>query len=89
VVTLGGQGYLALSVDLEHRLPAFEVEVVDTTGAGDTFTRVLTLRLALNDSLEEALRFASAAAALACQKVGAQAAMPWKAEIEALLSTQS
>ena len=89
VVTLGEQGCLALNADLELRLPAFRVKVLDTTGAGDTFTGVLTLRLALEDSLENALRYASAAAALACEEVGAQAAMPWKAEIEALLSAQS
>jgi len=88
VVTLGAQGCLALTRTLEHRLPAFKVEVLDTTGAGDTFTGVLTLQLALGDSLEGALRFASAAAALACGAVGAQAAMPWKGEIGALLEAQ-
>lgn len=88
VVTLGAQGCLALTRTLEHRLPALRVQVQDTTGAGDTFTGALTLRLALGDPLEGALRFAGAAAALACEQVGAQAGMPWKAEIEALLDAQ-
>ncbi len=88
VVTLGGQGCVAAGQALELRLPAFQVEVLDTTGAGDTFTGVLTVRLALGDSLEGALRFASAAAALACEQVGAQSSMPWKVEIEALLEAK-
>lgn len=88
VVTLGGKGCYARTRTLELNLPALKVNVLDTTGAGDTFTGVLTLRLSLGDPLERALKYASAAAALACGEVGAQSAMPWNREIETLLNAQ-
>ena len=86
IVTLGGSGCLAVTPSGEElRLPAFEVEVRDTTGAGDTFTGVLVAHLARRKTLREALRVAGAAAALACTRAGAQTSMPDDAEVQRFL----
>ena len=61
------------------------VTVVDTTGAGDTFSAALTVSLIKGKSPEDALAYAVAAGALACTKPGAQPSLPRRAEVEALL----
>ena len=79
---VGGQG--------EHRgvayLPAFPVIAVETLGAGDTFHGAYALALAEGQSLPQALRFASAAAALRCTRSGGRAALPGRQEVLALLA---
>jgi ribokinase len=67
------------------KLPALNVDVVDTVGAGDAFCAALTVRLAEGAASDDALRFASAAGALACTKPGAEPSMPHRAAVEALL----
>ncbi|WP_424952562.1 ribokinase [Deinococcus sp.] len=89
VVTLGGRGSLALGPGGWVELPAHQVKVLDTTGAGDTYAGVLTAGLDAGLPLESAMRRASVAAALACTRAGAQPSMPWEAEIEAALGTGS
>jgi ribokinase len=87
VATRGAQG--ALGVDVDGRVlvcPALAGPVVDTTGAGDTFTGVLAAALAERARVDEALRLASVAAGLACRRPGAQVAQPTRAEIEAVLA---
>ncbi len=86
VVTLGARGSLTVTPEGALRQPAHPVEVVDTTGAGDTFCGALTAWLAAGHALPDALRAAGVAGALACTRLGAQAAMPTRAEIEAALS---
>ncbi|AWN22330.1 ribokinase [Deinococcus irradiatisoli] len=86
IVTLGGRGSLAVDGEQVWRQPAHPVQVIDTTGAGDTFCGVLTAWLAGGAELAEALRAASVAGALACTRLGAQAAMPTHSEIEAALT---
>ncbi|PKP83136.1 MAG: ribokinase [Alphaproteobacteria bacterium HGW-Alphaproteobacteria-18] len=61
------------------------VNVVDTTGAGDTFSAALTVSLIKDKSPQEALTYAVAAGSLACTKPGAQPSLPRRAEVEALL----
>lgn len=88
-VTLGGQGSVLYRAGQEiARAPAFTVETVDTTGAGDTFCGALLVALAEGQSEAEALRFASAAAALAVTKAGAQPSLPHRAEVETFLAGQ-
>ena len=65
--------------------PAFPVHTVDTLGAGDVFHGAFTLAITEGQDLEEALRFASAAAALKCTRFGGAFAAPQRAEVEALL----
>jgi len=61
------------------------VDVVDATGAGDTFSGVLAAWIAGDHSLEEAVRAANAAAALSVTRPGARGGMPFRPQIEAAL----
>ncbi|ELY4517996.1 ribokinase [Cronobacter muytjensii] len=76
-VTLGKEGCLWLeeNATLRHQ-PGFTVEVMDTTGAGDVFHGALAVMLAQRASPQEAVRFASAAAALKCTRPGGRAGIP-------------
>ena len=67
-------------------MPAFRVEAVDTTAAGDVFNGALAVALAEERPLAEALRFAQAAAAISVTRPGAQPSAPTRAEIEAFLA---
>jgi len=66
--------------------PAFQVHTVDTLGAGDVFHGAFALGITEQQSIREALRFASAAAALKCTRFGGAFAAPQRAEVEELLS---
>jgi ribokinase len=87
VVTLGAAGALACSESGEVRVRPFPLAVVDTTAAGDAFNAGLAVALAERHPLASALRFASATAALACTRRGAQPSLPQRAEVEKLLAT--
>ena len=89
VVTLGGRGCLARSGQQRLAQAAFAVTPVDTTGAGDTFCGALVAALSQGMSLPQALRQASAAAALACTKMGAQSSIPSVAEVTEFLAHQT
>ena len=65
--------------------PAVPVHTVDTLGAGDVFHGAFALAITENQDLRQALRFASAAAALKCTRFGGAFAAPQRAEVEALL----
>jgi ribokinase len=84
-VTLGGQGAAVVTAAGGFELPAFAVEVVDSTGAGDAWCGALAAALHLGMPLELAVRRANAAGALACTKPGAAPAMPDSAAIDALM----
>lgn len=88
IVTLGQQGCCARHQGAPLRLPAFAIEALDTTAAGDTFCGVLVASLSQGESLNDALRRASAAAALTCTRLGAQVSIPTRAEVDSLLSSQ-
>lgn len=87
IVTLGARGCCAWSRRGYVVQPAFKVDAVDTTGAGDTFCGVLAAEMAFGAGLAEGLRTASAAAALSTTRPGAQSSMPSRAEVERLVST--
>ena len=82
IVTLGAGGAVAEGGDGRVHVPAFEVTAVDTTGAGDAFNGALAVALAEGQPLAAALRFANAAAALACTRRGAQPSLPTRHEVE-------
>ncbi|MBP0614163.1 ribokinase [Jiella sp. KSK16Y-1] len=87
IATLGADGVLiAEGMGEPQRLSALPVEVVDTTGAGDTFVGVFASALAGGMATAQAARRGAAAASLACRKMGAQTAMPTAAEIDAALA---
>jgi ribokinase len=81
VTTLGAQG----SVSGDLHVPAFAIEAVDTTAAGDAYCATLAVSLAEGLDLAHAMRRASAAGALACTRPGAQPSLATKAEIDAFL----
>jgi ribokinase len=86
VITRGGHGVDVHTVGDVIHLDAFEVDVVDTTGAGDAFCGSLAARLAAGDELIAAVRWAGAAGALATTTVGAVPSQPTADRIRALLS---
>lgn len=87
IVTLGSKGSVAITeTDELIQVDAFPVEAVDTTAAGDVFCGSLAVAMAEGQSLADAMRFASAAAALAVQVLGAQPSAPRRERIEALLA---
>jgi sulfofructose kinase len=74
--------------ELRH-MPAFVVTAIDTLGAGDIFHAGFSLALAEGRTLTEALRFASAAAALKCTRFGGAASAPMRAEVDAFLAQRA
>ena len=85
VVTLGGRGCCAALADGIIMQPGFSVKAMDTTAAGDTFCGVLVAALSQGHVMEDALKSASAAGALACTRLGAQTSIPNAAEVDAFL----
>jgi ribokinase len=83
VRTLGGDGLEAATGAGTFVLPACTVEVVDTTAAGDCFVGVLAAAMDRGDTLADALRRATAAAALCCTRHGSQGSIPEAADIDA------
>ena len=81
-VTLGARGAAMLVDGKLIREPGIAVKTVDTTGAGDIFRGALIYALLRGDEPREILRFANAAAALSCTKVGAVSSVPTLEEIE-------
>lgn len=75
-VTRGREGVLWLDEAGMHRKPAFAVQVVDTTGAGDVFHGAYALAIAEGSAVAAAMRFASAVSALKCTGKGGRAAIP-------------
>lgn len=85
LVTLGAAGSLARWEGGWAEQPGRPAQVVDTTGAGDTYVGSLVAALSEGRDLPQAMAFATCASALACEGPGAQAAMPWRAQIEEAL----
>ncbi len=86
VVTRGSQGALVVAADgSTHPVSGVPVSVVDTTGAGDAFTCALAVALAEKRPMLAAVRFAVAAGALACTRLGVIPALPRRDEVEELL----
>lgn len=88
VVTLGAQGAQIVSPNQNICLEAFEVDAVDTTGAGDAFNAGLAVALAEGRDLRAAVRFANAAAALSVTKPGAARSAPHRAEVDAFIAAR-
>ena len=85
VITLGPHGAIMLDGDRVHRAPAFTVNTVDTTGAGDVFRGGFICAYLRGDSPTETLRFANAAAAVSCTRLGAINGVPTLTETETLM----
>lgn len=89
IVTLGADGVWAATPGTFIAQPAMKITPVDTVGAGDTFCGYLAAGLTDGLSLQEALKRAAIAGALACLKPGAQPAIPTRAEVDAAADTQA
>lgn len=88
VVKMGEEGALLATGDGAWHFGRFEVEAVDSTGAGDAFTAGLACALVEGRGPDEAVAFANAAGAMAVTVLGAQPSMPDRASVEALLASQ-
>lgn len=88
LITLGSRGVYIATKEKRGMIPAYKVEAVDTTGAGDAFNGGLVAALAEGKSLWEAAAFANALAAIAVQRLGTTPAMPKREEIDVFLSAQ-
>lgn len=89
IVTLAGQGSCVVTEAGASVVPAFSVEAVDTTAAGDAYAGYLGAALASGSSLADAVQLATAAGALAVTAHGASPSLPFRAEVDALLSERS
>jgi ribokinase len=85
-IQAGDNGNLLVWQEDEAWLPKLPVESVDATGAGDALMAALGVALAEGRSWEEAGRFATAAAALATTKLGAQSSLPTRKELEEFMA---
>jgi ribokinase len=86
VVTGGAKGAELFRPEAPpHHQPAFEVDAIDTTGAGDAFTGALAWALATGEDLELAVRTAAACAALSTQDRGARTGMPTAPQLRSFL----
>jgi ribokinase len=88
IITLGSRGvWISVKGD-GRRVPGFKVKAIDTIAAGDTFNGALATALLEGESIDNAIRFAHAAAAIAVTRKGAQPSVPWRKEIDEFLSQQ-
>lgn len=85
IITLGEYGAYYSDGTQRFTLPAFRVEAVDSTAAGDAFNGGLAVRLAAGDSIREAMRYASACGAITATRRGSVPSLPDDAEVRALL----
>lgn len=91
IVTLGAEGVLVAQRDADDtlgltRIPAYVVAALDTTGAGDTFCGAFAAHLSDGFDVDSAARFATAAASLAVEQLGAVPAIPFRKDIDARVS---
>jgi ribokinase len=86
LVTLGAQGVLWATRETRILVPAFPVEAIDTTAAGDAFNGGLAYALGRGLSMAEAIRYANAVAAISVTRLGAQPSLPTGAEVAAFLA---
>ena len=85
LLTLGERGSIYSGNGETVRRSAYPVNAVDTTAAGDTFTGYFVAALSKGFALEKALKYASAAAAIAVSSPGAAQSIPYMEEVEAFL----
>lgn len=87
-VTDGENGTYSLEDGEVLRTPAFDVDVIDTLGAGDVFHGALAYALASGNETKDAILFSNAAAALKCTKVGGRLGIPEKSEVDSLIQKE-
>ena len=83
ITTLGRDGAMILTDKLDIRIPAIDVEVTDTTGAGDAFNSGFAVALAEGRDLIEAVRFGVVCGSMACTRLGVIPSLPNRAMADA------
>ncbi len=86
VVKMGSDGAMLVTGEGAKHFPASRVDAVDPTAAGDAFTAALTVQLAAGAPIEDAIRYANLAGALAVTKLGAQPSLPTRTQVEEFVS---
>lgn len=86
-VTMGKEGSMTLDHGQILRCPAFRIDPVDTTGAGDVYHAGFGVRYLETHDLMECMRFASAVSAIKCLKLGGRAGIPNRAQVDEFLKT--
>jgi len=89
IITLGAEGAYAASRGVSDWIPAFNVDAVDTTAAGDVYCGCLAVALVEGRILSDSARFAAAAAAISVTRLGAQPSAPYRSEIEEFMKRGS
>jgi len=89
ILTLGGDGSICIEAGSQFTQGAFQVSVADTTAAGDTFTGFFIGGLLSGKTKQEAMKEASAAAAIACSRAGAAPSIPSREEVQSFLAAQA
>jgi ribokinase len=82
IVTLGKDGCLVFVDNEFHGIPSYKIKVMDTTAAGDVFVGAVATCLSEGEGILEAARWATAASALTVTKLGAQASIPFRNDID-------
>jgi len=85
IITLGVKGALLTTNEESKLIHGFKVEAEDTTAAGDVFNGALAVAISENKELNDAIKFAHAAAAISVTRIGAQPSAPSRDEIERML----
>ena len=85
IITLGVKGALLTTNEGSKLIHGFKVEAEDTTAAGDVFNGALAVAISENKELNDAIKFAHAAAAISVTRIGAQPSAPKRDEIERML----
>ncbi|MGF1682295.1 ribokinase [Photobacterium minamisatsumaniensis] len=85
MITLGSQGVWISENGKGQQIPGFRVDAKDTTAAGDTFNGALLTGLQEGRTMDNAIRFAHAAAAISVTRIGAQTSIPHRREVERFL----
>jgi len=86
VITMGSNGVVVVTPEDQYHILSFPVTPVDPTGAGDAFCGSFAAALSEGKSVEQALRFANAAGALAVTIAGAEPSLPTRSKIEVFLN---
>lgn len=86
IITMGGAGAYYSGDGEAFMMPAFHIEAMDTTAAGDAFNGGLAVRLAAGDGIWSAMRYASACGAIAATRRGSLPSLPSADEVDAFLN---
>ena len=87
VLTMGGDGSMIAMGDARIHVPAYNIDVIDTTGCGDAFTAGFIAGLAEGRALEEAAHLGTASASLVASGLGSDAGITDRAQVEAAMTT--